>query len=111
MSIRKYVLLFLSIIFGQAYGQGTVQSAHVLYTGVYGSGRFFVVIDKTINEPGCENSRFDVDPSNSLINAWLSIAMASAVSGKTINVTTNGCYAGLPTLDNTTASYFYLNNN
>jgi hypothetical protein len=67
-------------------------------------------LDKTINEPGCNQSRVDVVAGHKQINLWLSIALAAA-SGKTVNIGTSGCYKAFPTLSEDENTYLYFNGN
>ena len=105
--MKKLVLITFALLPSLAQAQGNV-IAHVTDAGVYGSGRLFIRIDQTINEPGCETNRFDVAPGHPQIDAWLAIAMTAITSGRKVKIVTDGCYAGYPTIGNTTASYFYL---
>ncbi|UAB73736.1 hypothetical protein INR79_21550 [Vibrio sp. SCSIO 43132] len=102
----------LFILVGLMYSPFSISAsdnliANVTYTGTYGDGRFFVAFDVTINEPGCPRNRIDVAPNHPQIDRWLSIALAAHASGKPVQVRTNGCYKGYPTLDNTDASWFH----
>lgn len=114
------VLLLASVLFlllsSVAVAATTVTSAKVLYTGTYTDGGFFVALDKTIAEPGCVSTRFDVAAGHPQIKTWLSIAMAAAISGKTVSVTVNGCVtigpaAIFPTMNTTgNDTWFMLGN-
>jgi len=91
-----------------AYSTGASVEAKVLSAGIYGSGRLFVMLDQTIAEPGCNNTRFDVVAGHEQIETWLSIAMAAAISGKTVKVKTNGCFTIFPTMTPGDDTWFYL---
>jgi len=107
----KYVfIIFVSMLFtvGLKAKAATVDDAKVVYAGTYGSGRLFVALNKTILEPGCNLSRFDVPAGHDQIKTWLSVAMAATASGKSVKVSTNGCLGPFPTMDNTDNTYFYI---
>ncbi|MDP2572701.1 hypothetical protein Q8W40_10950 [Vibrio penaeicida] len=102
---KLFVLLAVMSSFSASASDNLV--GNVLYAGTYGNGRLFVALDVTINEPGCHKSRFDVAPDHPQIDRWLSIALSANASGKSVQVKTNGCYKGFPTLDRTEASWFH----
>jgi len=102
-------LMMLSVLGSHAADSNTV--AKVIYTGTYGDGRLFVALDAQINEPGCIYSRFDVPASHPQIKSWLAIALTAAASGKSVVVRTSGCFGVLPTMTQTTDSWFYLQPN
>ena len=90
--------------------------AHVVYAGVYGTGRIFVQLDATINDSTCPSSRFDVAGTNPMNKQWLAIALAAQASGKTVGVQTYSCIAPgteanttFPTLTTDGSSFFYIN--
>ena len=106
--LKKIVLIALTMLPNLSYSSSNL-TAHVLYAGVYGDGRFFVGLDVTIDEPNCAQSRIDVAPGHPQIDRWLSVALAAHLSGKPIRIKTNGCYGGYPTLDQTQNSWLHSN--
>ncbi|WP_325892219.1 hypothetical protein [Grimontia sp. NTOU-MAR1] len=98
------VLVFLSSFYAHASDNLT---GKVIFTGLYGDGRFFVQTDRLINEPGCEGTRIDVAPHHPQIDRWLSITLSAYTTGGEIQFRTNGCFAGYPTLDNTTQTWLH----
>jgi hypothetical protein len=107
--LRTVVVVFLLIHGVSAIALGAPAiDAKVQATGTYGSGQLFVMVDTTIEEPGCELARFDVAPGHPEIDRWLGIALAAEASGKRVRIKTNGCHGPYPTLDTTNNSWFYI---
>lgn len=102
------VLLGLSLLSSAAYAASPNTPTHVTYTGLYGSGRFFVAFDDIVDEPDCPGKRVDVGAQHAQIDNWLSIAKTALETGRTVMIRTNGCFGGYPTLDHTQSSWFYL---
>ncbi|MDW6091757.1 hypothetical protein [Vibrio rhizosphaerae] len=104
----KYIcfLLLMAVFNGQSLASDNL-TGHVVYTGLYGDGRFFIATDTQINEPGCTKTRIDVAPNHPQIDRWLSIALAANATGKLVQFKTNGCYKDHPTLDTTDSSWFH----
>ncbi len=78
------------------------------YTGTYGDGRLYMGLDTTINEPRCSLPRFDVPATHPDIKNLMATGLAPAVTGRTVSIKAIGCFAGYPTLDETSGSYFYI---
>jgi len=108
---RILVAALLTLEALSSYGADSNTVAKVIYVGTYGDGRLFVALDAQINEPGCVNSRFDVSAGHPQIKTWLAVALTAAASAKTVVVRTNGCFGVLPTMTQTTDSWFYLQPN
>lgn len=104
----KRLFLLLTVLMSTPAYSGDSVEGKVLSAGIYGSGRLFVMLDQTIAEPGCANTRFDVAAGHEQIETWLSIAMAAAISGKTVRVKTNGCFAVYPTMTPSEDTWFYI---
>ena len=90
---------------------GPVIAAKVTYTGTYGDGRLFVGLDTQIQEPGCPYARFDIPAGHPSIKTWTAIALVAAATGQVVQVATQGCIGGFPTMSPGTNSYFYLSAN
>ena len=99
------VLVLLLACFAEA---AMSTNAKVVHAGTFGDGRLFVLFDTEIKEPGCFNKRLDVAAGHDQIKTWLSVALAAMLTGKEVNIRSNGCLGSTPTLDNTTASSFWL---
>jgi hypothetical protein len=86
-------------------------TAKVTYVGTYGDGRTYVGLDTPILEPGCNLPRFDIPSNHPQTKSWMAVALASAASGKSVTVATNGCFAGsIPTMTQGVDTYFHLLN-
>lgn len=109
MKLLKLFMFLSLLLSNEAYSlDAPVRGAKVTYAGTYGNGDVYVAIDRTINEPGCAQPRFDVPsqlPNSKQILATAYMAMAT---GKTIGVFTKGCYGGYPTLDNSRGTWFLV---
>lgn len=95
------------LISGVVHAAATVVGK-VVYAGTYGNGDVYVALSATINEPGCPSSRFDVPVQNPSAKSVLASAYAALASGKTVRVSTNGCYGVSPTLDTTRNTWFLM---
>ncbi len=104
---KAFAAISLVIMSGSALASPN-QTTTVNYVGTYGSGRFFVGTHDVINEPGCAKARFDVPGSHAERSHWLMLAKTAAEKGYEVRVKTNGCYAGYPTMDGTTNSWFFM---
>ena len=111
MYIRKILVILSALVFSAPGYSAVADDAKVIYAGIWGAGRLFVALDKTILEPGCENSTFTVAENHAQIKAWLSIAMAALASGKSVKVRTNGCLGTYPTIPTTNDSYLIIKQN
>lgn len=109
--MKKYISIIFVLIFQgfsvDAYSTDSV-IAKVQRAGMYGSGRVMVKLDTTINEPGCEATRFDIEADHPQIQSFLSIALAAAASKSDVKVLTNGCLGSYPKLDQSNNSLFYF---
>lgn len=104
----KIAALSLLLLSSSAMSASSNITTTVTFVGMYGDGRLFVGLDESINEPGCAGPRFDVEPQHSANNQWLEIARTARETGRSVVIRTNGCFAGRPTMDHTTNSWFYL---
>ena len=106
--MRLVLVAMISILvpISNVFAAGVITS--VKNVGTYGSGRLFVELNASIPEANCPVARFDLDPTHSKINQIISIVLSAQATGKSVHVKTNGCYAGYPTMDETTASYIYI---
>jgi hypothetical protein len=102
---KTLVTLALLLATGTPAWSADAVSANVNQVGTYGSGRSFIDISANINEAGCANDRFDLDPAHPQAKNVLAIALVALATGRKIKVKTNGCYGTYPTLDNSTESY------
>ena len=97
-----FMLLFSS------FSYGVTTRGKVNYVGSYGNGDVFVDINTSILERGCNSTRFDIPKTRANINYIISTANLAIQQNKNVEVTTQGCYAGFPTLDNSRNSWFYI---
>jgi hypothetical protein len=104
--LRSVAVVSAVVCTSAAFAATTVNNALVTYSGTYGNGDVFVGINQTIAEPGCAASRVDVPRDNPAAQKLLETARLARDKGLLINVSVNGCYNGLPTLDNTRGTYF-----
>jgi len=107
--MRLIAICIVLILPSFAQGSTTTVDAKVLSVGTYGSGRLFVVLDKTIAEPGCNYAQVHVDAGHSQLGTWMSIALAALASGASVSVTTDGCLGAYPTMNNTLSTNFRIN--
>ena len=105
----KFIFVIMISVFmpiSNVFAAGVI--TNVNNVGTYGSGRVFVELNASIPEPACQTARFDLDPNHSNLTKILSIVLSAQATGKQVHVKTNGCYAGYPTMDESTASYIYI---
>lgn len=106
--IINALLLGFMLLGANFANAATAITTKVSYVGTYGDGRMFVGVANTINEPGCAKARFDVGPQHAEISHWLETARIARQTGRSVVIRTSGCYAGYPTMNHQTNSYFYL---
>lgn len=102
-------VLSLSLLLS-GHGHAASVTANIVNAGAYSDGRVFVTLSAPLADPVCPQSRFDVAPTNPAGKTALATAYAAIAAGKSIVVTTVGCYGGFPTLDTTAGSVFYIVN-
>ncbi|MEZ8079967.1 hypothetical protein [Enterovibrio norvegicus] len=108
LKIIRHQILFLSLMSLTLPSLASDNlTGKVIFTGLYGDGRFFIQTDRDINELGCERSRIDVAPNHPQISHWLSISLAAYTTGGEIQFKTRGCYGGYPTLDTTDRTWLH----
>ncbi len=109
----KSIGVFLLILFSsQAFGEVVI--ANVRFMGTYGDGGLYIILDRTVNAPGCSAERIDVAPNHPESDVWASIARDAYIHGKPVMFQANGCRTftnnGItqtnPTLDDSTYSWF-----
>jgi len=82
--------------------------AHVLNFGAYGNGNLYVQLDQTIDQAGCPLPNLEL-PSNGSVNKTVLAVLALAqATGSSIEVKTDVCYNGSPSLDPTGRTGFII---
>ncbi|NQZ09823.1 MAG: hypothetical protein HRT35_21950 [Algicola sp.] len=85
----------------------TVKDANVLYTGLYGNGNLFIVIDKPLGS--CTNNTWIIIPADHQNKgAYFTMAMASVVGGKKITAHVK-CDSGVQNTVFEDVSYIHIN--
>ncbi len=80
--------------------------AHVINFGTYGNGNVYVAFDQSIDEAGCPQTSIELPATSSANKAILAVAALAQATGKTIQVHTDICFNGSPSLDpNARASF------
>ena len=74
----------------------------------YGNGDIVIGTVETIAEPGCANNVLSIPAASVAAKGVYAAALVALSSGKKISGRSEGCYAGLPSLNNSRGSYFYL---
>ena len=102
----RFIWISVFLLSSATYA-GVAQDANVIYTGLYGNGNLFVVIDKPLGE--CTNNTWIVIPSDHQNKeAYFSMAMASVASGKKITAFVT-CDSGQANTSFEDANYIHFN--
>jgi len=106
----KGLLVGLTLMMGAGQGMaGYVGGATVSSVGVNEAGRVFVYINTTITQTGCNAARFDVASNSPGAKQILALVTSALISGKTINVATNGCIDTYPLVGAGAGGYIQVN--
>jgi hypothetical protein len=82
--------------------------AHVLNFGFYGNGNAYVQVDQTIDQAGCPQTSLELPASDTANKGIIAVAAMAVATGTTIEVKTDICYNGSPSLDPTARNSFFI---
>lgn len=70
----------------------------VEWVGQRGNGNVAIKFKDTIDETGCPNKEIEIESTNPSATGLLSVAMAAYISDVRVNVKSDGCFNGVPTI-------------
>lgn len=82
--------------------------AHVLNFGTYGNGNVYVAFDQSIDQVGCPQTSIELPAANSANKAILAVVAMAQAMGSTIEVKTDVCFNGSPSLDPSARASFLI---
>jgi hypothetical protein len=84
-------------------------TAHVKSFGTYGNGNVWIVLDSTIDEPGCSGPYMEFPANGAANKTVLASAALALATGASIVVKTDGCLGSATTFTGARAAYFGAN--
>ena len=82
--------------------------AHVLNFGTYGNGNVYAQFDQTIDQAGCPLANLELPATSSASKAVLAVLAMAQATGSAIEVKTDTCFNGSPSLDPTARASFLI---
>jgi hypothetical protein len=82
--------------------------AHVLNFGTYGNGNVYVAFDQSIDQAGCPQTSIELPATSSANKALLAVVAMAQATGSTVEVKTDICYNGSPSLDPAARASFLI---
>jgi hypothetical protein len=70
----------------------------VTYAGTNSNNVVFLGLDKLVEEPGCPGEQVALPPDSAIKEKILSVALTAKTTGATVQIKTNGCYLGKPSM-------------
>lgn len=96
--MKKVVFSFL-LALSPFVNATQVSDVGVNYVGIYGDGRVFASLDKTIPVSGCESATWLMLPSgHGQKKEIYSMLLSAKTTGKKIDVNSNACFSGFATI-------------
>ena len=109
IEMKKIICMLLGAVF--SIGASTsnaisVTDIGIKYVGIYGNGRVFASLDKAVPVTGCTDATWlQIGPDHPLKDKIYSMLLAAHMSGKKIDITATGCFAGQATIVDQSSDY------
>jgi hypothetical protein len=82
--------------------------AHVLNFGAYGNGNVYAQFDQTIDQASCPQTSIELPASGTANKSFLAVLAFAQATGTAVEVKTDTCFNGSPSLDPTARSSFII---
>ncbi len=73
--------------------------AHVLNFGTYGNGNVYLALDQSIDQTGCAMPYLELPASSAAGKLVLTVAAMAVANGTAVEIHTDTCFNGTPSLD------------
>ncbi|HMY40620.1 MAG TPA: hypothetical protein PK011_14950, partial [Marinagarivorans sp.] len=105
------LMIFLVVVIAVWVRQAcasSVVTAKIVNFGVYGYGNIQLELDTLIDQSNCAMKYIELPSGSPIANHVMSIAALAFATGNRIQVVTDSCYNGVPSLSAGRSSYILL---